>query len=87
MSRWLSIDERKMEEGLIMEKKEISFSELKESIIKFLESKRAIVLATAANNRVTARTVSFVNDELRYSFYLGVIILNVYKFKKIQMWL
>jgi uncharacterized pyridoxamine 5'-phosphate oxidase family protein len=48
---------------------EINISELKEKIIKFLEGKRAIVLATTSNNRVTARTVSFVNNGLHVFFW------------------
>ncbi len=47
----------------------ISFSDLKENIIKFLEGKRGIVVATSSNNRVTARTVSFVNNGLQIFFW------------------
>lgn len=48
---------------------EISFSDLKEKIIRFLEGKRAIILATSSNNRVTARTVSFVNNGFQIFFW------------------
>ncbi len=52
-----------------MIQQEISFSELKEKIIKFLNGKKAIVVATSSNNHVTARTVSFVNNGLHIFFW------------------
>lgn len=51
-----------------MLREDIDFLELKESIITFLEGKTSIVLATASDNRVTARSISFVNKELEFFF-------------------
>ena len=51
-----------------MSSQEINFQDLKESIITFLEGETSIVLATASNNRVTARSISFVNRELEFFF-------------------
>ncbi|MFX0171623.1 MAG: pyridoxamine 5'-phosphate oxidase family protein [Candidatus Hodarchaeota archaeon] len=52
-----------------MGRQEIDYLELKDKIIKFLEERRAIVLDTSADNRVTARTVSFVSEELQIFFW------------------
>ena len=51
-----------------MVRQDIDFLKLKESIITFLEGKTSIVLATTSNNRVTARSISFVNKELEFFF-------------------
>jgi len=48
--------------------KELDYQKKKEEIIKFLESKHAIILATSHNNRVTARTVTFASKELDIYF-------------------
>lgn len=47
----------------------MSYSELKNKVIEFLESKRAIVLATSLNDNVIARTVSYVNKDLQLYFW------------------
>lgn len=52
-----------------MVRQEIKFNELQGRIIEFLDGKRAIVLATSVDNRVTARTVSYVNDHLQIFFW------------------
>ncbi|MHA1444930.1 MAG: pyridoxamine 5'-phosphate oxidase family protein [Candidatus Hodarchaeales archaeon] len=51
-----------------MARQDLDFLELKESIITFLEGKNSIVLATSSNNRVTARSISFVNKGLEIFF-------------------
>jgi hypothetical protein len=52
-----------------MVKENIDYQELKQKIITYLIGKKAIVIATAAQNRVTARTVSFVNIQLELFFW------------------
>ena len=46
----------------------MKFDEVKEEKIKFLEQNDRIVLATSLNNRVTARTVSYVSEGLTILF-------------------
>jgi uncharacterized pyridoxamine 5'-phosphate oxidase family protein len=50
-------------------RQEIDYNTLENKIIEFLQNKRAIVVATSQNNRVTARTVSFVNIGLQIFFW------------------
>ena len=52
-----------------MTRQEIDFNTLEKKIIEFLKNKRAIVVATSENDRVTARTVSFVNNGLQIFFW------------------
>ena len=51
-----------------MVSQDLDFLELKESIITFLEEKSTIILATSSNDRVTARSISFVNKGLEIFF-------------------
>lgn len=47
---------------------EINFERLREEAIDFLQANKHMVLATCADNRVTARTVSIINDGLKIFF-------------------
>ncbi len=47
---------------------ELNYDELQEEIVRQLQSERAIVLATSANDHVTARTVWPLNDGLTVLF-------------------
>ncbi len=51
-----------------MGRQDLDFLELKESILTYLEGKTSMVLATASNDRVTARSISFVNKGLEFFF-------------------
>ena len=42
----------------------LEFNQLKEEIVNVLEREKSIILATSANNKVTARTISHVNSGL-----------------------
>jgi uncharacterized pyridoxamine 5'-phosphate oxidase family protein len=46
----------------------VDYATRADDVRRFLESKRAIVLATYADGRVTARTVSFVTKDLKIYF-------------------
>ncbi|NHJ49329.1 MAG: hypothetical protein FK733_16185 [Asgard group archaeon] len=56
------------EEAIIKMREEPNFDEIKSDIITLLDTHREIVLATSANDRVTARVVSFANDGLDIYF-------------------
>ncbi|HYH02029.1 MAG TPA: pyridoxamine 5'-phosphate oxidase family protein [Bacillota bacterium] len=47
---------------------EIEYSLIKAEVVELLNQNKKWVLATAANNRVTARTMSIVNDGLKIYF-------------------
>ena len=49
----------------------IDFDKISEEVISILEKEQSIVLATAANDKVTARTISHVNDGLTIYFQTG----------------
>lgn len=49
----------------------IDYKALSDGIIKILENAQSIVLATTSNNKVTARTMSPVNDGLTILFQTG----------------
>ena len=51
-----------------MGRQDLDFLELKKSILTYLEGKTSMVLATASNDRVTARSISFVNKGLEFFF-------------------
>jgi hypothetical protein len=48
--------------------KELDYEREKDRVLRFLEGKHAITLATSLEDRVTARTVSFANDGLAILF-------------------
>jgi general stress protein 26 len=48
--------------------KELDYEDTKDKIIKFLEAHHAIVLATALDNRVTIRTVTYATKGLEVYF-------------------
>lgn len=48
--------------------KELDYERERDRVLEFLGSKRAIILATSLEGRVTARTVSFANDGLEIFF-------------------
>jgi general stress protein 26 len=50
-------------------KTELKFDEVKEDKLRFLEQNQYVVLATSLNNRVTARTVTYVSEGLTIIFY------------------
>lgn len=49
----------------------LEFNQLKDEIVKILEREKSITLATSANNKVTARTMSHVNEDLTIYFQTG----------------
>ena len=51
-----------------LEREEIIFEGLRQEVIDFLQANRKMVLATCAGGRVTARTVSTINDGLMIFF-------------------
>lgn len=51
-------------EAIIGMRKELSYNEMINDIVKILDENKEIILATSHNDRVTARTVSFTNDGL-----------------------
>jgi len=50
---------------------EVNFDKLSNEVISTLEKETSIVLATSLNNKVTARTMSHVNDGLTIYFQTG----------------
>jgi len=50
-------------------KTDLKFDEVKEEKVRFLEQNEYAVLATSQNNRVTARTVTYVSEGLTIIFY------------------
>lgn len=48
--------------------KEINFERLQKEIIDFLKANKHMVLATCADNHVTARTISIINNGLKIFF-------------------
>lgn len=49
----------------------LDYEEIKHEIVSILEKEQSIVLATSFNNKVTARTMSHVNDDLAIYFQTG----------------
>jgi len=49
----------------------LEFSKLKDEVVMLLEREKSITLATAAHNKVTARTMSHVNEDLTIYFQTG----------------
>lgn len=47
---------------------EIDFESLQKETVEFLQDNKFMILATCADHRVTARTVSIINDGLRIYF-------------------
>jgi uncharacterized pyridoxamine 5'-phosphate oxidase family protein len=47
---------------------EIDFESLQQEAVEFLQANKFMILATCADHRVTARTVSIINDGLRIYF-------------------
>ena len=60
---------------------EISYEALKKEVIDFLEKHKILVLATSANDRVTARAMSCVNIGLNVYFQTNTRFL---KFKQLE---
>ena len=56
-----NIDSR---ESIIGMRKELSYNEITDEVVKILDQNKDMILATCLNDRVTARTVSFTNDGL-----------------------
>ncbi len=56
---------------------EISYDILKEEAIQFLGAQNFLVLATSSNDRVTARTISYVNKGLTIYFQTDRNFLKV----------
>ena len=56
------------EQAIINMREELDFNKFKNEIIGTLNENRHIVVATAASDRVSARTVSFANDGLTIYF-------------------
>jgi general stress protein 26 len=52
----------------VNEMEEINLEGLRQEVIDFLQTNRKMVLATCAGGRVTARTVSTINDGLKIFF-------------------
>ena len=50
-------------------KTELEFDEVKEEKVRFLGQNEFAVLATSLNNRVTARTVTYISEGLTIIFY------------------
>jgi len=50
---------------------QLDYKNLASEIEKLLENAQSVVLATSADNKVTARTISHVNDELLIMFQTG----------------
>ena len=50
-------------------KAELKFEEVKEEKVRFLEKNEHVVLATSLDNRVTARTVTYISEGLTIIFY------------------
>ena len=46
----------------------INYNDLKNEIIESLNNKKTAVLATCENNKISARSLSLVNDELTVYF-------------------
>lgn len=46
----------------------LEFSQLKDEVVVLLEREKSITLATSAQNKVTARTISHVNEDLTIYF-------------------
>ena len=46
----------------------VNYNELKNQITKILKNKKTAVLATCENNKITARTLSMINDDLTIYF-------------------
>jgi general stress protein 26 len=67
MSRPISISPPKGEDIGDM-KTELDYDQKMEDVIQSLKGDKVIVLATSSDNRVTARTVSYVNDGLDICF-------------------
>lgn len=61
---------------------DINFNRMKEEIIHQLGESKIMVLATASNNRVTARSVSCVFDELRILFQTDSIFTKAKQIKE-----
>lgn len=49
----------------------LEFNQLKDEVVKILEREKSITLSTSANNKVTARTMSHVNEDLIIYFQTG----------------
>ena len=62
-------------------KTELKFEEVKEEKVRFLEKNEFAVLATSLNNRVTARTVTYVSEGLTIIFYT---LTSLKKFAQIK---
>lgn len=57
------------EETITKMRKELDFGTFKDEIIQIFDENREIVLATSSKDRVTARTVTYANDELEILFW------------------
>ena len=62
-------------------KTELEFDEVKEEKVRFLEQNEHVVLATSLNNRVTARTVTYISEGLTIIFYT---LTSLKKFAQIK---
>ena len=62
-------------------KTELKFDEVKEEKVRLLEKNEYAVLATSLNNRVTARTVTYVSEGLTIIFYT---LTSLKKFAQIE---
>jgi uncharacterized pyridoxamine 5'-phosphate oxidase family protein len=54
--------------GEAKDRRELDYKDIKNRVVEFLANKRAIVLATSLDGRVTARTVSMVSEGLDVCF-------------------
>jgi general stress protein 26 len=64
---------------------ELNYDELSEEIIKKLQAEDSIVLATCADNRVTARSMCHINDGLTILFATNRNSLKTEQIKKTQI--
>jgi general stress protein 26 len=62
-------------------KTELKFDEVKEEKVRLLEQNEHAVLATSLNNRVTARTVTYISEGLTIIFYT---LTSLKKFAQIK---
>ncbi|MBK5113913.1 MAG: pyridoxamine 5'-phosphate oxidase family protein [Candidatus Heimdallarchaeota archaeon] len=64
----MSNPELDSEEAIIKMREEPAFDRIKSEILTLFAENRGMILATSLNDRVTARHVSFVNDDLDIYF-------------------
>ena len=65
----MSTEDLDSKQAIIGMRKELNYDDFYKEMVDFLNGEKEIILATSSNDRVTARTISFVNDGLIIYFF------------------